>query len=273
MMDPSATEGVVTLADANYFPGLSVLFQSIRESHPVEVACFDIGLTDEQREWAERTDGITILPIPETEDVLDVRRKEPGRKLLKRGKREWPLWICPYLIAASPFRRTFWIDCDAVVLRDLDQLFGMLDEGPVFTAENLAPEKTPNRPELYDLLPVERDFDPERPVLNAGVSGWDLERDTPTLEAYGHAVREAFRDPRIKRAISWWDQGALIWAVQSTGMEHRVPDSTRWNRCVLHTEAADKRYDWGDRVLPELRRDAPDTAILHWNGYQVPWSR
>jgi hypothetical protein len=56
-------------------------------------------------------------------------------------------------------------------------------------------------------------------------------------------------------------------------MEHRVPDSTRWNRCVLHTEAADKRYDWGDRVLPELRRDAPDTAILHWNGCQVPWSR
>ncbi|MHC4895313.1 MAG: hypothetical protein ACYTFV_18640 [Planctomycetota bacterium] len=61
--------------------------------------------------------------------------------------------------------------------------------------------------------------------------------------------------------------------MQSTGMEHRVPDSTRWNRCVLHTEAADKRYDWGDRVLPELRRDAPDTAILHWNGCQVPWSR
>ena len=269
----TAAEGVVTLADANYFPGLRVLHQSIRESHPVPLACFDIGLTDAQRDWAGAAEGMQVLPIPETEDIARVRPVGSGPRLAKRGKREWPLWICPYLIAASPFRRTYWIDCDAVVLRDLPELFGMLDDGPVFTPENLAPEQTPNRPQLYELLPIERDFDPSSPALNAGVSGWDLERDAGVLGAYGHAVRRAFEEPRIKEAIRWWDQGALIWAVQSSGLEARVASSLRWNLCVKHTRAHDRRYRWGEEVLAQLRADVPEAAILHWNGYQVPWSR
>jgi len=271
-MPTTADMGVITLADANYFPGLRVLYRSIRDSYPVGVACFDIGLSEEQRAWAEQQEGLCILPVPETEDIALVRRASKDRRLAKRGKREWPLWICPFLIAASPFRRTFWIDCDAVVLRDLEQLFDMLDEGPVFTRENLAPDRTANSPALYRLLPIERTFDPALPVLNAGVSGWDLERDRDILEAYGHPVREAFRSTKVKKAISWWDQGALIWGVQSTGQEHRVATSTRWNLCVKHTVAAERSYAWDESVLDELRRDVPDAAVLHWNGYQVPWS-
>ena len=58
---------------------------------------------------------------------------------MKPGKRIWPLWICPLLIRAAPFAEMFWLDCDLLVLRGLDELFGFLEAGPVFTPENKAP--------------------------------------------------------------------------------------------------------------------------------------
>lgn len=270
---PLHPEGVVTLADHNYFPGLEVLHRSVQESHPVPVLCYDIGLTARQRRRAAELEGLTVLPVPSTPEIELVRAARPDAPIAKQGKREWPIWICPFLIAESRLRRALWIDCDAVVLRDLGELFAMLDEGPVFTPENFAPEVTPNAPELYDLLPIERDFDPSLPVVNAGVSGWDLERDANCLDAYRLAARRAFEDPRIKEAISWWDQGCLVWAIQATGSEGRVVETNRWNLCAKGTRAEGRRYRWGPGVLDELRRDVPEAAILHWNGLPVPWGK
>jgi hypothetical protein len=265
--------GIVTLADANYFAGLETLYLSAQESFAAPVACFDIGLTEEQKAQATKHAGLSILPLPQTADIAQVRRMfSDAAPLAKAAKRVWPLWICPFLIAASPFRRVFWLDCDLVVLRNLEGLFGMLDTGPVFTPENLAPERTPNKPELYELMPIERRFDPAQPVVNAGVSGWDLARDREALEAYMHPVRRASHDARVANAISWWDQGCLIWAIQKTGLEHRVMPTPKWNLCARNTAASGKRYaPWDARALEALRRDVPEANLLHWNGLPLPW--
>ena len=269
------SSGIVTLADRHYFPGLEMLYLSVQQSHAVPVACFDIGLTPEQKSLARsRYPHLSILPVPETPDIAAIRGAfEETAPLSKPGKRVWPLFICPFLIAASPFRRVFWLDCDIVVLRDLDAMFAMLDEGPVFAPENLAPARSPNKPELYALMPIDRAFDPAKPTVNAGVSGWDLERDRAALEAYMQPIRRACTDERVRNAMSWWDQGALIWAIQQAGLEDRVVSSWKWNLCVKHTSARGKTYDWNESVPDVLRRDVPEANLLHWNGYAVPWAQ
>jgi hypothetical protein len=148
----------------------------------------------------------------------------------------------------------------------------MLDEGPVFTLENLAPELTANKSRLYELLPIARAFEPGRPALNGGVSGWDLVRDEPVLRAYMYPIRRAFENSEIKRAISWHDQGALIWAVQRYGLEHRTTNSKDWNCCVVHTPAFQRSFSWDQEGLEEIRGLVPDVNLLHWNGVAVPWS-
>jgi hypothetical protein len=270
----TAAEGVVTLADANYFPGVAMLCRSIQGSgYPVPVVCFDVGLTEEQRAWGrQHLPALQIRDLPPDRDIALIRQAPEDPALAKPGKRHWPLWICPFLIAASPFRRTFWIDADVVVLRDLEGLFRLLDSGPLFTPENLAPQATPNKPELYELLPIARSFDPARPALNGGVSGWDLERDEAVLRSYMYPIRRAFEDPAIKAAISWHDQGALIWAVQRHGLEDRVAPTTAWNRCVIHTPAFHQAFPWDPAGLEQLRDRVPDVNLLHWNGVRVPWS-
>lgn len=267
-----ADKGIVTLADENYFPGLMLLHRSVQESWPLPVACFDLGLSEQQRAIASAVDNLSILPLPETPLIDEIRTQmAKAPKLAKAHKRVWPLWICPALISAAPFRRVFWMDCDVAILRNLPGLFALLDDGPVFTPENNAPDATPNNPALYEYLAIDRHFDPRIPAVNAGISGWDLERDRSVLAAYLYPVREAISDERVRDAISWHDQGALIWAIQRCGLEHRVVETTAWNLCVRNSPVMQLQIPWGEEFLHRIRSSEPAANILHWNGAKMPW--
>lgn len=264
---------IVTLADSNYYPGLETLYWSIQESFSTPLICYDIGLTAEQKELIKLNKPLlTILPLPDTLNVnLIIESFQNASPLSKPGKRVWPLWLCPFLIAACPYKKVFWMDCDLIILRNLQNLFEMLDSGPVFTPENLAPDRTPNKPELYKLLPIERSFDPNLPRINAGVSGWDLVRDKPILDAYKYPILQACHDQAVREAISWHDQGALIWAIQHTGLEHRVLENWSYNLCVKHTSLLNTSLIWNKNILSEIRRQVDDANIIHWNGHAAPW--
>lgn len=273
-MSPSggAERGVVTLCDANYYPGLLALHASVRSSDPCEVVCYDAGLTAEQRADGARREGLTILPLPDDPLIAAlIGATHDAAPLAKPNKRIWPLWICPLLIRAAPLRDVFWLDCDLLVLRGLDELFAMLEDGPVFTPENKAPAQAANRAGLYELLPIHRAFDPAIPTVNGGVSGWRRGRDDDALAAYVFPVAAAARDRAVMDAIAWHDQGALIWAIQSLGLEHRVLASALWNLCVDRAAVAPELLRWDDGLLERARAALPDVRILHWNGRPAPW--
>jgi hypothetical protein len=121
------------------------------------------------------------------------------------------------------------------------------------------------------LLPIERAFDPRLPVVNAGVSGWRHGRDDAALTAYTHPVAAAAADLAVMKSIAWHDQGALIWAIQSLGLEHRVLTSSRWNQCVDCLALPAGLLAWDDGLCGRLRAALPDVALLHWNGRLAPW--
>ena len=264
--------GVVTLCDENYYPGLLALHASVRSSDPCEILCYDAGLSAAQRADAAHREGLTILPLPGDPLIAAlIHATRDAAPLAKPNKRIWPLWICPLLIRAAPLRDVFWLDCDLLVLRGLGELFAMLEDGPVFTPENKAPERTPNPPPLYELLPIERRFDPAVPAVNGGVSGWRRGRDDAALAAYVFPVAAAARDRAVMDAIAWHDQGALIWAIQSLGLEDRVLTSPLWNLCVDHANVAPDVLRWDDGLLERARAALPDVRVLHWNGRLAPW--
>jgi hypothetical protein len=264
--------GIVTLCDGNYFPGLLQLHASIQSSHPCRVVCYDAGLSVEQLDDADRRPNLEILDLPDDPLIAElIAATRDYAPLAKPGKRIWPLWICPLLIRAAPLTDLFWLDCDLVVLRGLDELFTMLDDGPVFTPEHKAPAVTPNGSSLYRHLPIRRQFDPHVPVVNGGVSGWRRGRDDDALEAYVLPVAAAARDRAVRDAISWHDQGALIWAIQSSGLEDRVLRTPMWNLCVDHAPVSEATLAWDDGLLERLRAALPEVRLLHWNGRKTPW--
>lgn len=265
-------EGIITLADAHYFEGLKLLYFSVQKNYTIPIVCFDIGLNSEQKEWAANNlPLLTIQDIPDDKMINIIKNHKETTALAKKGKRQWPLWICPFLIQNSPFTKTLWLDCDLIVLRNLDTLFKKLDKGPFFTPENLAPHVTANKPELYHLLPIKHRFNEQNALINAGVSGWHLERDKNILKDYAQVVTKAFQDENIKNAISWHDQGSLIWAILKNRLENRIAKSWEWNLCVKHTQVKGMRFTWNNQLLDELRTLVPEANIIHWNGQPVPW--
>jgi hypothetical protein len=265
--------GIVTLCDANYFPGRLMLYKSVQQSEACPLVCFDAGLTDEQRVCAGKLRDLQIRPLPADPLIAVVRSNMHSAPApVKANKRVWPLWICPILIKHAPFRDVVWLDCDLVVLRGLAGLFTALEAGPLFTPENKAPQATPNHPDLYRFLPIERSFDPLVPVVNAGVSAWRKDRDAAAIEAYILPVAHAAHDEKVRRAISWQDQGALIWAIQYCGLEHRVAETTTWNLCVDHTPIVNSPAAWDENFLENARAKVPDANIIHWNGRPPPWT-
>jgi hypothetical protein len=268
---PSAhSEGILTLADRHFYEGLVLLADSVRQCCNMPLICYDGGLTAMQRHAvSNRLSNVELRPIPRTPEIALVR------DALSRGggrdRDEWLMWICPLLITTSPFRRTFWIDCDVVVLRDLSRLFRMLDTGPVFTPSDNKFGLTPNASCLYELLPLsETGGTSGEPLINAGVIGFDLQRDSSVLRSYIYPVLRAARDDRIRGSISWHDQGALIWAVRNHGLQDRVVDAS-WNTAVrsLPFRQSDKvfsTYKWDSTLFSAIRNDFPNVRILHWNG-------
>jgi len=264
--------GVVTLCDANYYPGLLLLHASVQSNSPCEVVCYDAGLTAAQRAEAASLPRLQVLDLP-ADPLIErfVAVTGDSAPLAKTGKRIWPLWICPLLIRAAPLRDVFWLDCDIAVLRGLDELFVMLEDGPVFTPENKAPALSHNDPRLYELLPIRRRFERTVPVVNGGVSGWRHGRDDAVLEAYALPVVAAAHDRAVREAIAWHDQGALIWAIQSQGLEHRVLDSPLWNFCADHAALDAQTLAWDAGLVDRLRAALPQVRLLHWNGCPLPW--
>lgn len=264
--------GVVTLSDRAYFPGLLALHASIQSSHPCDVICYDAGLTPSQRAESEQLPRLRVLDLPDDPliaEVIEASDRDPA--LDKPGKRVWPLWICPLLIRAAPLDELLWLDCDVLVLRGLGELFAMVAEGPVFTPENKAPEQCVNDPSLYRHLPIDRAFDPSVPVVNGGVSGWRRGRDDAVIEAYIRPVIAATRSAAIRDAIAWHDQGALMWAIQSLGLEHHVLPTTSWNLSVDHVRLRSRALRWDAGLAERLRAALPDVNLLHWNGRATPW--
>jgi hypothetical protein len=266
--------GIITLCDANYFPGLLMLHRSVQESHPCTVACYDVGLTPSQRAEAAGRKNLQVLPLPADPLIGRIKAAMGATPpLAKANKRVWPLWICPLLIKRAPFRDVLWMDCDLVVLRGLSELFAAVATNPVFTPENKAPQLTPNHPELYRLLPIRRSFNPLLPTINAGVSGWRKDRDAAAIDAYIFPVERAIDDIKVRNAISWHDQGALIWAIQCRGLEHCVVGTTSWNLCVDNTSIAKRPIPWSGDFLDVVRTEVPNANVLHWNGRDPPWTR
>ena len=275
-----ADEGVICLSDDNYFCGVRLLYHSLEQRRPLTV--YDLGLSDQARAWISERPQITVRPIPDTSLVKAIRLACGERVMAKRTKREWPLWICPELILDAPYRRVAWIDADAIVLRGVESLFQLIRLGPLITPENLAPEKTANPIDLFQQLPLSRSGSNQVPgiLLNAGVSGWCLERDRALLEAYTYPIRCIFQRKSISPdAVSWHDQGCLIWALQNAGYDSSILQDKRWNLCVKNSglnemasldvsSTDDDLIGW----LEHARSLEADAFVVHWNGHAVPWN-
>ena len=271
-----ADEGVICLADENYFFGVRLLYHSLLQKRPLTV--YDLGLSYESLQWVSSHPSVKVRAIPQTPLISSIRHACGNSTMPKRTKREWPLWICPELILDAPYRRVAWIDADAIVLRGINKMFALIRKMPFITQENFAPDCTANPKELLEKLPLGHQNAVEDILLNAGISGWCLDRDRSILEGYNYPIRRIFQARALSRdSVSWHDQGCLIWALQNAGFNSSILRPKQWNCCVKNSSLSGWKIDPSSddvticKWLKDARQHESDAKIVHWNGHTVPW--
>lgn len=264
--------GVVTASDAGMFEDVAWLLRSLRAVDPVAVEVFDLGLTEEQRGQIEAEFcGVRLCAIPPL-----VNRSHRLRKLPM-----WQTWLKPFYLLASDFDRPLWIDADCFVLSPLEKAFAAIESAPLLVADQ-TDAVVVNREELLRYLPLNRLRGRPMTVANAGVVGLDRFRDRELLAAWAWTVQFAGRNLRLAHLFCWYDQGALLWALERLGLRHLVRQEPDWNQALTHEAGLDLDDTAGTPVedgeaaefwrvrLPvickELRQCFPTAKIVHFLG-------
>jgi hypothetical protein len=211
---------VVTGSDARFFPFLCSAIRSIRdkvEGRRVALACFDLGCTDDQRQWLqERVDRITKpgrdVPLPEGVEVPPHIQGLLARPFLRQYFPGFDIYL--------------WLDADAWV-QDWEAI-ELFRSGAARRGLAIVPEVDRGSALQYGGLPrwwqtvrqfYEGPYGPEvaqrlcsYPLLNAGV--FALHRDAPHWERWAEALHAGVQ----RRTDLFSDQTALNWAVSEGGL-------------------------------------------------------
>ncbi len=252
---PESDCGVVTISDAAYYPQLKLCLDSLMAVCPCVVKVLDIGLAPEQVAELSRRGIPTFKPPASAERFVEDKTACGSRYAWAKAfvLRDGPLW-----------RRTLWLDSDTYVVKSLDPLFEMLKSRAVLTPELYTGVDCQNFEELYERAPVKARS--EGLAINAGVMGFDRERDADIIDAWCGFVERCFAEPDLKPLVAWYDQGALIWAVQSIGRADAVLRESTWNCLADRTTRGGRRKYHADRLREEIAAAHPGAAIVHWAG-------
>jgi hypothetical protein len=242
--------GVVTAVGESYFVGFRLLAQSLAGRIPLTV--FDAGLNPRQRRFAQEHARVLDLPpllFPPAGD-----------------RRMWVSWNKPLFLLNSPYKYTLWIDSDCLVTGDLSPLFHLIaGAGPVVVSHwDYADYPGGNREELYEREPCSR-FAPHM-TINAGVIGCGPDLASRNLlHAWAYLIGRAGCDEEIRSLIGWFDEGALLWAMQKAEVPHGWHDRRAWNclHCLTHTTSSGEFFD---RLGVH-----PGDVIVHVGGQPKYW--
>jgi len=148
---------IATSCDSKYFPALIAFLRSLKHTNPnIPVVVFDGGITKRQSKKIEK--------------FAELIKKRPFVNIRGKGKFSYIGQTTLLKLEASTldYQKVLYIDVDAVVLKNLDELFSF-PEGTVGVVKEVNMVKNMFRPKDRERLAASLDIDWDVPGFNAGV--------------------------------------------------------------------------------------------------------
>lgn len=240
--------GVLSISDQSYFPGFQILVESINREYPV--ALHPLSLSSSQMYWC-LDHGVTLC--------------RPPPLIFPQSELMWPTWNKPLFIKSSPFLNTIYIDADCLVLSSLSPLFTHLYSNPLLLLHPYWPTHNTLGPPWYE----DGTIADRLCTVNAGVLGFNLERDTAILDEWTHNVGRCLADDELKRYSCWWDEGCLIFTLEKLKLQEKVIEKFEWNRYHNDLDYR-KKCKTKEEFLSNLKYKEDD-VILHFIGRPKSW--
>lgn len=224
------------------FPGFQILAHTLKG---IPVTLIDLGLLPAQRAWCNER-GIPLM-------TAELKMPAPVKG--------WQIWNKPFYLEASPYEDTLWMDCDTCAPGSVVPLLESIDAGPLILRHWDEAYDYPNDESLYDLFPTRTRFANKR-LLNAGVLGIRKSRDLRAdwFLTWRDMVLKSIGSAKLRSLISYYDEGALIWALEATASVELITNRQEWNRFVGLSRIGS---------VPELARalhEPTDDVVWHFSG-------
>lgn len=245
--------GIITATDAFAFPGFQLLYYSLHLSHESVLNVYDLGMDTPQLEWCRRQADINIFPGESTNPIVS------------RDYNMWQTFNKPTYFLASPYSRNLWIDADCLVLDDLNPLINWMERGPLLVRDQFVNQDLLcNSDYLYHKHKVKNRHNSV--FINAGILGLDKQRDKQLIDEWVGLIKNAIMDNKSLEALRWWDQGAINWAIERTGMLKSICFNHKWNEPGFRPSSNATPTEFLDGWT-----NPNNTVIMHYAGDGKPW--
>ena len=263
------TYGIITAISPAWFIEFKILYQSIQKIADIPISVVGLDLLDEQKQHIRKTRSVELIEIEE----------EKLNEFKKLGA-HWKPYYKPYYMLQSPYDYTLWIDADAVVLKELDEIFAKINDGIFFTTDYFAPETCLNDSRLYEEYSAPVPLEHENIAINTGVLGYHFPRDKHIFEKWFKNVNIVNKNPHLKNYIKLYDQGVFIWTMRETGNIGDIHTDPKYNYPAkrnlyeYHENKFDYDYKWpspdmpkmGGDIIDNIKLDNPNAVIAHFAG-------
>jgi hypothetical protein len=251
-----SNEGIVTATDDLSFIGFQLLYSSIVVRHACPVAVIDLGMRDEQRAWCNAQKSLMLI--------------SPNLSALKfKGEEGWEKWNKPYFIMYSPFQKTLWLDPETMVVNDLTQLFGLMDDGPVIVNTK---EEIDDGDWFFSRMPGDVQVPYSCCYPSTAVLGLDMGRDFFLLREWMWVLENVVTDAKLQAASKRFDSAALAWGLAKHDKMDMTMDNPAWNWSVQGGVNGLNfvEYNSVEELLMGVQKDFPIAHVLNW-GWPAPW--
>jgi hypothetical protein len=254
-LDPNC--GFLSATDSRLFPGFQILYSSIILKHQTSVCVVDLGMEDDQRDWCRQQKNLLIV--------------KPKTEIFKLHNQiyDWQKFNKPYYFLFSPFKKTLWLDCDTIVLKDVSALFNMMDEDPVICSGF----SKINKDEFIEDMDGHYDSPKNCYYPETGMIGINLEHDFWLLRDWLWATLKAASDCRLLSNLRHVDAGCLAWALVKHDRIRSMLDSMTWcwNAALMGGRDGRQFYPSAAEMLSTVDLDYHMASILHWKGFAKPF--
>jgi hypothetical protein len=245
-------KGIITSTDSKCFESFQLFNFSLKKSNPkIPLLVYDLGLSKKEIKWCEKN---------------KINIKKYKNPIVSKKYFMWQTWNKPHYIFLSPFKYTLWIDCDTIIYKDLSDIFSKIKKD-IFLVKDYfgVDDLLRNNDKLYEKYPVESRL---KVLPNGGVLGLckTRKKDKKFLNNYLKITKKASKNKELANLLSWWDQGAIHWALEKSKNTDVVVQNRNFNDALYNTNY---RPNSPKELFNELKTRS--STIVHLGGSPKPY--
>lgn len=242
----------ISAISTEFLEDFLILYKSIRRFHNNHFILFVDDLSTEDYNKLIRLNDVEIRVF----DYTNMPMFDSNRII----------WCKPFLTDdLDPNETYLWLDADTVAISDISQVIRAAEKNFTLFIDKFSPVACYNKKQLYVGLGIDVAPNREKLAINAGVIGFNPNRDVVILNTIKEYITMVSKDDKLRAMVACFDQGCVLAAIHKHRLYYNVLDCDVMNfppRIVLSNMIPDGH----DALIKHIEDTNFGKGLLHFMG-------